>query len=60
LELSRPVQQGDGEVEAHDLGPTLGERECVPAMTTPNVNDPSGISKLNEIPERPGVSPHLL
>jgi hypothetical protein len=60
LKLARPVQQRDGEVEADDLGPQLGEREPVSAMTAANVNDASGVREMKEIPERCGVSPHLL
>jgi hypothetical protein len=60
LKLSCPVQQRDGEVEADDLDSTLGEREPVPAMTTPNVNDASRMREAKEIPERSGVSPHLI
>jgi hypothetical protein len=60
LERLRPVQQRSSEVEAHDVGAALGQREGVRTMTAPNVNDASGMEKLKEIPKRPDVSPSVL
>jgi hypothetical protein len=50
FELSRSVQQGDGEVEADDCGSTLGEGQRVPPMATPDINETTRLRQLEQIP----------
>ena len=59
-ELSCSMQQGNGKVEAEDLGATFGEGERMSPMTTPNVNHARCRRQLEQIPERPGLQSHVI
>ena len=39
-EMLRSFQERGGEVEANDLGPTLRQDQCMPAVTTTDIEDP--------------------
>jgi hypothetical protein len=60
LQLPGPIEQGNGEVEADDIGSTFAEREGVLAMTTPDVNDPRRRRQLEQSPQRRGLLPYLI
>jgi hypothetical protein len=59
-QVSRSIQQGDGEIEANDLGSALGKGERMTPMTATDVNDARRRRELEQVPKTANLSSHII
>lgn len=59
-ELSRAVQKRNRRVQTNDIDPAFSQSECMPAMTTPDINDARGWRQLEEIRKLFSLTPYVI
>jgi hypothetical protein len=58
--MSPRTQQGDREIEAHDISPATSKGERVPSVTTTDVNDAGRRAKLQQVPQAARLQPQFV